>query len=159
MDIEVATTEDLEALTDLWLDLAAEQLQFGSRLAVEENRESIRVTLAGHVAADTVLIARTPAVVGFVSFELADGMFEERLERGRIQNVYVDPAWRDQGIGSALLEAGEDALREAGADAVAIETLAGNERARDLYEDRGYRPHRIEYERSLESDTHTKDER
>lgn len=151
--------EDLESLTELWLDLAAEQLQFGSHLAVEENRESIRMTLAGHVASETVLVAQTPDVVGFVSFELAEGMFEERQKRGRIQNLYVDPEWRDSGIGSALLEAGQTELQKAGADIVAIEALAENQRARDLYEERGFHPHRIEYERSLQNDTHTKGER
>jgi hypothetical protein len=33
--------------------------------------------------------------------------------------------------------------------------MASNEHARRLYESRGYDPHRIEYERSVERDTGT----
>jgi ribosomal protein S18 acetylase RimI-like enzyme len=65
----------------------------------------------------------------------------------------VDPAWRDRGVGSTLLAAAESALDEDGIDRIAIEAMASNENARRLYESRGYDPHRIEYERSLEPDT------
>lgn len=157
MRVEPATMDDVEAITDMWLDLAAEQLQHGSHLRVDANRETIRIDLARHMAEENVLVARAEGIVGFVSFEMADGVFEERVRRGRIQNLYVVPEWREGGIGSALLEAAESALAEAGADTVAIEAMAGNVRARRFYERHGYDPHRIEYERPVETDTHTND--
>jgi ribosomal protein S18 acetylase RimI-like enzyme len=149
--------DEIEAITGMWLDLAAEQLQYGSHLRVEANRETIRIDLARHVASETVLVACEEEVVGFVSFEMADGVFEERVRRGRIQNLYVEPGWRDRGVGSALLEAAETALEDAGAEAIVVEAMAPNERARRLYERRGYEPHRVEYERPLETDTDTRD--
>jgi len=158
MRVEPATMDDVDAVTGLWLDLAAEQLQYGSHLRVEANRETIRIDLARHMAEETVLVAREEGVVGFVSFEMADGVFEERVRRGRVQNLYVEPAWRDRGVGSELLAAAEDALEDAGAEAIAVEAMAGNERARRLYERRGYEPHRIEYERPAETDTHSSED-
>lgn len=157
MDVESATMDDIEVLTDMWLHLADEQLQYGSHLRVEANRETIRIDLARHLADGNVLVARMEGIVGFVSFEMGDGVFEERLERGRIQNIYVEPGWRGGGVGSALLEAAEVELAESGADAIAIEAMADNERVRRFYERHGYDPHRIEYERSAETDTHSND--
>jgi ribosomal protein S18 acetylase RimI-like enzyme len=153
MEIEPADMEDVDEITEQWLDLAAEQLQYGSHLRVSANRETIRIALARHVTEGTALLARAEDIVGFVSFEVVDGAFEERVARGRIQNLYVDPAWRDRGVGSTLLAAAESALAEDGIDRIAIEAMASNENARRLYESRGYDPHRIEYERSLEPDT------
>lgn len=158
MEIEVAEMDDVDAITEQWLDLATEQLQYGSHLRVSENSEAIRMALASHVANGTALLARAEGVVGFVSFEVVEGFFEERVTRGRIQNLYVAPAWRDRGVGSALLDAAESALLDAGAERIAIEAMAANEDARRLYEDRGYEPHRIEYERPVESDTQTSTE-
>jgi len=156
VEIEPAETDDLEAITDQWLGLAAEQLQHGSHLRVSENREAIRMALARHVAEGTALVARADGIAGFVSFEIVDGVFEERVTRGRIQNLYVDPRWRDRGVGSALLDAAEDALAEAGADRIAVEAMVPNDDARRLYESRGYEPHRIEYERPAGDDTRTR---
>ena len=158
MDIEPAGMDDLDAITEEWLDLAAEQLSYGSHLRVADNREPVRMTLARHLADGTVLVARESGIVGFVSFETVDGVFEERITRGRVQNLYVKPACRDRGIGSALLDAAEEALAEAGVEVVAVEAMARNRDARQLYENRGYEPHRVEYERRVESDTHTRED-
>jgi ribosomal protein S18 acetylase RimI-like enzyme len=166
MEIAEADMDDVDALAERWLDLAAEQLQYGSHLRVSANRDAIRMALAGHVAEGTALVARAGAIVGFVSFEIVDGVFAERVTRGRIQNLYVDPSWRDRGVGSALMDAAEAALADAGADRIAIEAMASNENAKRLYESRGYGPHRVEYERPVDgesrspvgNDTHTNEE-
>jgi ribosomal protein S18 acetylase RimI-like enzyme len=153
MEIEPADMDDVDAITERWLDLAAEQLQYGSHLRVSANRGAIRMALARHIANGTALLARSEGVVGFVSFEIIDGVFEERVTRGRIQNLYVDPDWRDRGVGTALLEAAESELAEDGADRIAIEAMAENESARRLYKSHGYDPHRVEYERPVEGET------
>jgi ribosomal protein S18 acetylase RimI-like enzyme len=155
MDIELADMDDVDVIAEQWLDLAAEQLQYGSHLRVSANREAIKMTLARHVSEGTALVAREEGPIGFVSFEIVDGVFEERVTRGRIQNLYVEPMWRDRGVGSALLNAAEAALTDAGADHVTVEAMAPNEDAKRLYESRGYEPHRIEYERPTENDTQT----
>lgn len=59
---------------------------------------------------------------------------------GEIESIGVLPAHRGAGIGSALLDRLEAALREAGAEDVIIGALPGNEGAVRLYERRGYRP-------------------
>jgi ribosomal protein S18 acetylase RimI-like enzyme len=74
-----------------------------------------------------------------------------------VQNIYVTPNHRGEGIGSELLAEAETRLAEAGADAVSLEVMADNEGARRFYRRHSYGPHRVELEKSVESDTLTKE--
>lgn len=155
MEITGATSDDLDVLVDQWTALARDQRQYGSHLAPEANRETIRRHLAAHAATNTLLVARDNGIHGFVMYEIETGSFEQTTTRGLIHNIYVVPASRNQGIGTQLLEAAETSLQAAGADVVAIEALTANEDAARLYRRHGYEPHRTEFERPLESDTHS----
>lgn len=166
MRIEPATTDDVDALVDAWVELAATQRRHGSHLADEENREAIRPVLAYHVVEGTCLVARAGSgeasrsggdVVGFVNFGIEEAGLSGDATRGLVHNVFVEPGSRGEGVGSALLDAAEAALAERGADVVAIEALADNEAARRLYCDRGYELHRVQYERVPKSDTNSKE--
>ena len=166
--IEPATTDDVDAVTDMWVTLAAGQREHGSTLRAEANRETVREWVAQSVVTGDLLVARdpdTPAetdgeangdetdVVGFVGFSLERGDYERDAVRGTVSNLYVAPDRRGEGIGAALLDAAERALAEAGADRVALEALADNDRARAFYADRGYGRHRVELTKSLRDET------
>lgn len=169
--IESAEREDADALAARWVELAKDQREHGSHLLPEENRTQIREALLQHVVTDTVLVARRPAsdgdedgenqeeaMVGFVSFGLESERYRQDVRRGIVHNIYVRPADRGVGIGSALLEAAEAALAERGADTVGLQAMASNESARAFYEQNGYAPHRVEYEKTIESDSLTTDD-
>jgi ribosomal protein S18 acetylase RimI-like enzyme len=55
-----------------------------------------------------------------------------------ITDLYVEPSARNRGLGQALLDALADGLRERGAKAVHLMVRPENERARALYEARGF---------------------
>lgn len=142
--------DDLDRVIDLWVDLARDQRRHGSHLRPGESREAIRLVLAGRISDGDLLVAREEGtVVGFLAFELEAGAFDQSLDRGIVQYVYVEPGYRDRGVGSALFDAAESALADAGADAVALEVMADNADARRFYRRRGYRSHRVEYERRI----------
>jgi ribosomal protein S18 acetylase RimI-like enzyme len=155
--IEAATSADIDHITDCWVKLARDQRDHGSHLLAAENRSVVRDSVARHVIENDLLVAREEGIVGFVMFELQTGIYQHSTTRGVIQNIYVEPASRDEGIGSALLDAAEEALRERGAEVLSLEVLARNQNARRLYENRGYEPHRIEMEKSDENDNHSKE--
>lgn len=157
MRIEAATLDDVDDLADLWVSLAEEQRSFGSHLHARENREAIRAVFSHQVVDDRVALARADRILGFVNFSIEDGYFEQATTRGIIHNVFVRPEARNAGVGSALLEAGEDALTERGADVIALETMADNEDARRFYRDHGYHEHRIEVEKRPKNDTNSKE--
>jgi len=148
-----ATTEDVAAVTDLWVALAAGQRDHGATLRAEANRATVREWVARSVVTGELLVARAaaddsdrdaePAPVGFVGFGLERGDYERDATRGTVSNLFVVPERRGEGIGGALLDAAERALRERGADRVALEALADNDRAREFYADRGYERHRV----------------
>ena len=95
----------------------------------------------------------------------ADGFSQFRLKRshytGRpdahVEELYVVPARRGQGIGRALLEATIDAAREAGATHIELTTGGDDAEARSLYESTGFTnregapdgPRMLYYEREL----------
>ena len=162
--VEPADTDDADVMAELWVDLATGQRDHGSHLLADRNRDRIHETMLQHVVTDTALVAREDApdddapLVGFVTFGRESEAYSQNAARGIVHNLYVRPADRSNGIGSALLAAAEDRLAALGVDAVALESMAENEAARRFYGRHGYAPHRIELEKPLESDTLTTDD-
>jgi len=149
-----ATADDVDRVTDLWIALAEGQRTHGSTLLAEGNRAAVREWVARSVVTGELLVARGDAdeAVGFIGFALDRGGYDRDRTRGVVSNLFVVPERRGEGIGADLLEAAERALRQAGAEAVALEALAANDRAREFYAERGYEPHRVELTKSLAAD-------
>ena len=149
-----ATVDDVDPVTDLWIALAESQRAFGSTLLAEGNRGAVREWVARSVVTGELLVARAGDgdPIGFVGFALDHGGYERDRTRGVVSNLFVVPERRDEGIGADLLDAAERALRETGAETVALEALAANERAREFYAAHGYEPHRVELRKSLATD-------
>jgi len=162
MRVEPATTADVDAVVDAWVALAGTQREHGSHIGASSNRETVRPLLSHHVVAGSVLVARAEesgdvgggerGILGFTNFGIEEGALDADAVRGIVYNLYVVAEARGEGVGSALLDAAEDALIERGADVLAIEALWANEDARRLYEERGYEPHRVQFEREVEGD-------
>ena len=166
--IEPATADDVDPVTDMWVALAAGQREYGATLRGEANRATVREWVAQSVVTGDLLVARDPEAaaeadagdpdpVGFVGFSLERGDYDRDAVRGTVSNLFVRPDRRGEGVGAALLDAAERALVEAGAERVALEALADNDRARAFYADRGYGLHRVELTKSL--DPQDEDER
>ncbi|MGH2834217.1 MAG: GNAT family N-acetyltransferase [Solirubrobacteraceae bacterium] len=62
-----------------------------------------------------------------------------RPDAGHISMVFVAPAWWGLGIGGELLDALHPEMRERDWRVASLWTRSSNERARRLYEGRGYR--------------------
>ncbi|ELY61868.1 GNAT family N-acetyltransferase [Natronolimnohabitans innermongolicus] len=158
--IERAAPSDLETVADRWVALARDQRRHDSAVLADANREAMRQTLAAHQANDGLLVARDAGrIVGFASFHLEHGSLALDTTRGMLSNIYVEPAYRGQGLGGALLEAAEAELEERGAEAVVLEVMADNEAARRFYDRQGYDAYRVSMERDLEGEDGQDDER
>lgn len=144
----------VDTIIELWVELAEDQRAHGSHLLGDRNRTAVREAIVQRVVAENVLVARTDGtLIGFVMVTVDNGHYEQDETRGLIENIYVRPAYRNQGIGSKLLDAAEETLRAAGADIFALEAMANNEDARQFYRSHGYAPHRVELEKPTENDT------
>src|SRR3954470_13508346 len=89
--------------------------------------------IAGHEPPNLLLVAAraTGAVLGFVAAHPADG---------ELFLLFVHPNAAGHGVGRRLLDAGHDALRDAGCREVFLYTHQSNERALTVYRAAGYRP-------------------
>jgi len=141
-------------LADLWVDLAESQRAHDSHILPADNRPRIRQSIAEHLVQDRVLVAREDeTTLGFVMFTVERAAFKQDVLRGIVENLYVRPERRSEGIGSALLGAAEDALTAQGVDAIALEVMARNEGARRFYRRAGYETRRVELEKPVGTDT------
>lgn len=158
--VEAATPGDADAVADLWVDLASDQRRYGSKLLADPNREAIRESMAHHAVEGGLSVARDgDDIVGFVRYGVEDGPLAVGVTRGIVRDLYVAATHRRSGVGSALLDAAETALRDRGVGVIGLEALAANADAVRFYEDRGYRPHRIGFEREVETDKGSRAER
>jgi ribosomal protein S18 acetylase RimI-like enzyme len=154
--ISTARSEESDAIAALWVRLAEDQQRHGSHLLPDENRQHIRETVVRHIVSNTLLVARDDGIVGFVMFTMETAGYRQDTVRGIIENIYVEPDYRGDGLGERLVDEAEEELVQRGAEAVALEVLADNEAARRFYRRQGYEPHRVEVEKSVQSDTHSK---
>ena len=150
--IESATRDDLETVTDLWVQLARDQRRHESAVRAAPNRETMHETLAAYQINDGLIVARLAGeIVGFASVTIERGSLELDSTRGLLSNIYVEPAFRDRGIGTALLAAAEEVAADRDADELLLEVMATNEAARRFYRREGYDEFRVTMARSLEN--------
>lgn len=147
VETEVAAVEDADPVVEMWVRLAASQRTYGSHIPGETNRAQIRESVLRHIAGKRLLVARSDEILGFVMFSLEQGSFEQVVTRGLIENLYVQPDARNEGVGSTLLSSAENHLEKRGAETIALNVMATNEAARRFYRTHGYEPHRLELEK------------
>ncbi len=155
--ISPAAMADLDAVLALWTALQEHGRTYGTHIDPAASHAAARDRLGQAIIDDRVLVARDDQLTGFVLVALETGVFTTDTERGRIQALYVRPAHRETGIGTALLTAAETRLAELGAETIAVETPAGNDRAIALYQEHGYTPHRVTLETEVENNRKPRD--
>ncbi|MFB6081155.1 MAG: GNAT family N-acetyltransferase [Haloferacaceae archaeon] len=155
VEVRPPEPDEVEAVTDMWVALAADQRDHGSHLFAAANRAAIGEALARQLVVGGLRVAAGDDgdLLGFVSFALDAGRYESDAVRGVVRNIYVHPGARNRGVGGRLLDAAEEALAAEGAEVIRLEAMAANDAARRFYERRGYAPHRVEFEKRVESDT------
>jgi ribosomal protein S18 acetylase RimI-like enzyme len=117
--------------------------------------------LTGHyrellAAEEMVVLLAGPGPDGFSQFRLRRSHYTG-LPDAHVEELYVVPGHRGQGIGRTLLEATMEAAREAGATHIELTTGETDTEARSLYESSGFTnregspqgPRMLYYEREL----------
>ena len=185
VEIDSPTPAETAQVVELWLALAADQRRHDAHIRADANRGPAAESFGRAATEGRLLVARetdeesprdtdragpgdgdgtsistdaaTGAIVGFVSFRIETGVYERDVTRGLVENIYVVPESRGEGVGTALLAAAERRLADRGATRVTLEALAANDRARSFYRSRGYEPHRVAFEKPLHIDTDIED--
>ena len=127
-----ARDRDLDQLIDLFTEVAAEGRWIGAELPVDRERRRRRFSEAIHDERAILLVADVDGqLVGQLDMELARYGVADL-------GMLVAPGWRGQGLGTALLRAGIDWARGAGAHKVALQAWPHNAAAIALYEKLGF---------------------
>lgn len=130
--IRPATPADARAIGELhlraWWRAYADFVDASHLYAHDaDEREAHWRARLGDPAATTLVAEVAGGVVGFCT-----------VEGDELDLLYIDPAAQGAGVGTALLAAGEEALRTAGHRDVHLKVFEANGHARAFYEARGW---------------------
>ncbi len=101
-----------------------------------------------------ILIAKNKGdAIGFACAWIASDddslLSEEARSHAYVSDIFVDEAWRGQGVASLLLESVENEMSQRGCNRIRICSKASNSVALKCYAANGYRPYEIIFSKSL----------
>jgi len=140
MDLRDATVEDVDGIRET--ARASLSASYGHALSTDLIEEAVESWYDADGVTETlddvdavfVVAVDDGEVVGFVQSYLV----ERREPVGELDWLHVHPDHRGSGIGSALLERVESALRSAEVDRIEARVLVDNEAGTEFYEREGY---------------------
>lgn len=130
--VRPAREQDLDAIVELFAEVAAEGRWIGTEPPVDRDRRRRRLAETLDQDREVVLVAEAGGrIIGQLGMDLA-GYGVADL------GMLVSEGWRGRGVGSALLRAGIEWARGAGAHKVALQVWPHNAAALALYEKFGF---------------------
>src|SRR5918997_4206743 len=143
-EIRRGRRDDAPAAAGLWMESAREHAGYDAvyetSADAEKTMRQFLADLASSRHSFLFVATEDEVVVAFISGELREGSptFRSRTWAS-IDDVFVAPDHRDNGIGHALIENVTAWARERGAQGVSLQVAAGNDRARKFYGELGFR--------------------
>ena len=136
--------EDAAEAARLWMQSAEEHTAHDPIYATAPGAERVMrrfladLTSSGH---SFLFVAESGGrTVGFISGELREGSPTFRQKAwASVDDVFVEPDYRNLGVGRALLESVEVWAKERRADGISLQVAAANQRGRKFYEGLGFR--------------------
>jgi len=136
--------EDAAEAARLWMQSAEEHTAHDPVYATAPGAERVMrrfladLTSSGH---SFLFVAESGGrTVGFISGELREGSPTFRQKAwASVDDVFVEPDYRNLGVGRALLESVEVWAKERRADGISLQVAAANQRGRKFYEGLGFR--------------------
>ena len=125
MTIRLMTMGDYEEVYELWMSCVGMGLN-----NLDDSKDGIEKFLLRNPA--TCFVAEEDGGIVGVILAGNDG------RRGYIYHTAVNPAFRNQGIGAALVESAMEALQALGINKVALVVFSKNKDGNDFWEKRGF---------------------
>ena len=125
MTIRLMTMGDYEGVYELWMSCVGMGLNH-----LDDSKDGIEKFLLRNPA--TCFVAEEDGGIVGVILAGNDG------RRGYIYHTAVNPAFRNQGIGAALVESAMEALQSLGINKVALVVFSKNKDGNDFWEKRGF---------------------
>ena len=128
MDLRLALPADLDSLTQLMLEFSIE-----AKAPLEKSHlsKAANPLLLGNPHG-LILVAADQALLGYLVMSFGWSI-ESGGKEALIDEVYISPKARNQGLGTGLAKLAIEHARAAGVKMVFLETEAENSRVRELY--------------------------
>src|SRR5918999_2506404 len=142
--IRAGRREDAEEAARLWMHSAEEHTShdpvYGTAPGAEKTMRRFLADLARNGYAFVFVATVGDRMVGFISGELREGSptFLPKTWAS-VDDVFVEPEYRNRGMGRALLQSVKSWAQERGTDGISLQVAAANSRGRKFYEDLGFR--------------------
>jgi ribosomal protein S18 acetylase RimI-like enzyme len=136
--------EDAAETARLWMRSAEEHTAhdrvYQTAPGAEKTMRRFLADVANSGYSFLFVVAAGDRTVGFISGELRQGSptFLPKTWAS-VDDVFVEPEYRNRGMGRALLQSVQSWARERGADGISLQVAAANSRGRKFYEDLGFR--------------------
>ena len=136
--------EDAAEAARLWMQSAEEHTAHDPIYATAADAERVMrrflADLTGSGHSFLFVAVSAGRIVGFISGELREGSPAFRPKTwASVDDVFVEPDYRNLGVGRALFQSVKAWAKDKGADGVSLQVAAANERGRKFYEELGFR--------------------
>ncbi len=146
LQIVPARTDDLEVLNQLMYELHEEHHQacpehFKTAEDIEQEKSIARYL---DMPECLVFVARQDtSIVGFITGHFCElvSSVSKPVPMGSIDELYVVPSHRQQGVASQMYKRLESTFIDYGVEQVFVEVWAFNQNAHHFYEEVGFKPH------------------
>jgi ribosomal protein S18 acetylase RimI-like enzyme len=154
MNLVEATREDVDLLADYWYRLASEMEPYSelNELALDGPGEAVGGIEEHFVDDDDrtpFLLEIDEETVGFVLLREGDHPSRKLGSYVEIVDLFVEAPHRDEGHGTAAIEAVKEIASERGVDYVKVSCEWDNDGARRLYERTGFTEKQVSYAQRL----------
>lgn len=151
-DVREGEPADAPALLELLPRLAAfpKPAYRSDEEIYRTDEKTLRRWVEGRAPSCRVLLAEdaSAALLGFALVTLRPELLSGEPS-AHLETLVVAGRAEGRGVGSALLDAADALAREHGAKTITLHVFETNERARGLYERKGYRPEWVRYLKHL----------
>jgi GNAT superfamily N-acetyltransferase len=136
--------EDAAEAARLWMHSAEEHTSHDPIYATAPGAERVMRRFLADLTSSShsfLFVAELDGrTVGFISGELREGSPTFRQKTwASVDDVFVEPDYRNRGMGRALLKSVEAWAKERGADGISLQVAAANGRGRKFYGELGFR--------------------
>jgi GNAT superfamily N-acetyltransferase len=136
--------EDAAEAARLWMQSAREHTAhdrvYETAPGAEKTMRRFLADVANSGYSFLFVAAAGDRTVGFISGELRQGSSTFLPKTwASVDDVFVEPEYRNRGMGRALLQSVKSWAQEKGADGISLQVAAANSRGRKFYEELGFR--------------------
>jgi len=140
--IRPATLHDLDAIVALWMAMMHEHEAFDRRVRLADHADEAYRQYARHhlSSGGAAFVAEHPgAVIGFcLAYSARNLPMFSPQSYGYLSDLTVSRPWRGRGIGSGLVEAVKQRLREHGIAHIQLQVYDGNTRGQTFWRKMGF---------------------